>query len=33
MTFVGLIGETAVGYKLFMLDAIYEYRLAADEKK
>ncbi|MSQ94482.1 MAG: hypothetical protein EXR98_07990 [Gemmataceae bacterium] len=33
MTFVGLIGRVPVGYKLFMLDAIYEYQLTAEEKK
>lgn len=33
MTFVGLVGRVPVGYKLFMLDAIYEYKLAEDEKK
>ena len=33
MTFVGLIGRVPVGYKLFMLDAIYEFRAAVDEKK
>ncbi|MBI2806748.1 MAG: hypothetical protein HYX68_17350 [Planctomycetes bacterium] len=32
MTFVGLVGRVPVGYRLFMLDAIYEYR-AAEEKK
>ena len=33
MTFVGLIGRVPVGYKLFHLDAIFEYRAAEAEKK
>ena len=33
MTFVGLIGRVPVGYKLFHLDAIYEYRAAEAAKK
>lgn len=33
MTLVGLIGRVPAGYKLFSLDAIYEYRLPEDEKK
>lgn len=32
MTLVGLVGRVPVGYKLFSLDAIYEYR-ASEEKK
>ena len=33
MTFVGLLGRVPAGYKLFSLDAIYEYRVMDDEKK
>lgn len=33
MTFVGLIGRVPVGYKLFSVDAIYEFQAAVDEKK
>ncbi len=33
ITFVGLIGRVPVGYKLFSVDAIYEYRTGEDEKK
>ncbi len=33
MTFVGLVGRVPVGYKLFALDAIYEFRVGEDEKK
>jgi hypothetical protein len=33
MTLVGLIGRVPVGYKLFSLDAIYEYRTGDDEEK
>jgi hypothetical protein len=33
MTLVGLVGRVPVGYKLFSLDAIYEYRASKDEEK
>jgi len=33
MKLVGLIGRVPVGYKLFSLDAIFEYRAGEDEKK
>jgi hypothetical protein len=33
MTFVGLIGRVPVGYKLFMLDAIYEFYVGAPKEK
>ncbi|MBI1831844.1 MAG: hypothetical protein HYR84_10380 [Planctomycetes bacterium] len=33
MSFVGLVGRVPVGYKLFMLDAIAEYRAVADDGK
>jgi hypothetical protein len=33
MTFVGLVGRVPTGYKLFSLDAIYEYRAGEEEKK
>jgi hypothetical protein len=33
MTLVGLVGRVPAGYKLFSLDAIYEYRTGEEEKK
>jgi hypothetical protein len=33
MTFVGFIGRVPVGYKLFMLDAVYEYRAGEPKEK
>lgn len=33
MTFVGFIGRVPVGYKLFAVDAIYEFRAGEEEKK
>lgn len=33
MSFVGLVGRVPVGYKLFMLDAIAEYRAVANDEK
>jgi hypothetical protein len=33
MTFVGFIGQTPVGFKLFMLDAIYELHVGAPKEK
>lgn len=33
LTLIGMVGRAPVGYKLFSLDAIYEYRAGADEKK
>lgn len=33
MSLVGLVGRVPVGYKLFSLDALYEYRAGEEEKK
>lgn len=33
MTFVGFIGRVPVGYKLFMLDSIYEFHIGAPKEK
>jgi len=33
MTFLGLLGRVPAGYKLFSVDALYEFRLADEEKK
>ncbi len=33
MTFVGMIGRIPVGYKLFMLDSIYEFQVGAPKEK